>query len=703
LSALVVAAALAPLVVPGAFATGRAAVVVLGWAPLGVATDGVHTWVTNELTNSVTELDATTGALVRVIAGASYGFDSPHAVASDGAHVWVVNGTSATAGSLTELDAHTGALIRVISGAGYRFDEPTAVAYSAGRVWALNASGQSVTELDASTGALVKVVSGGAYGFQRPFGIAADSTHVWVANGSGSLTELDAKTGTLVKVISGPSYGFDAPHAVSSDGAHVWVANYSGGSVTELDASSGELVRVISGPSYGLSAPDAIASDGDHVWVASSPSNAGGGSLTEIDAKTGALVKVISASADRFDWPYGVASDGKLVWVTNWAGNSVTELSATTGDLARVVSGPAPATPPPPAKAPAIACSQATAPGGPLAGALTSYATTSGPPFGIAVEGGLAFVGAGADIDVYSLTSLAPRLRSQVELAAGSALGLALTPNGQYLLVADGAGGAVVLKAPLLGKSAGSAAIAGTLGSAGSGAIEVAVSADGRYVFVSLEDSGEVAVFNLAGALADHFARPALVGYVPVNPEPVGLAVSPDGRYLYATSEQEPGSQDGSLATISLSKAEADPSGAVVSTVPAGCGAVRVAATSNAVYVTARESDALLRFSAPALVNNPAHALVSWARVGEAPVGLALIKNGTAVIVADSNRFDVPGHSPNLAVLDVTATGQLHLVGYVPAFGADAFPRDLAVDAQNGDVLVSNYNAHELEGVQLAR
>lgn len=100
LSALVVAAALAPLVGPGitsAFATVPATVVVLGWAPLGVATDGVHTWVTNELTNSVTELDATTGALVRVIAGTSYDFDSPHAVASDGAQVTALVYTCGTA------------------------------------------------------------------------------------------------------------------------------------------------------------------------------------------------------------------------------------------------------------------------------------------------------------------------------------------------------------------------------------------------------------------------------------------------------------------------------------------------------------------------------------------------------------------------------------------------------------------------------
>ena len=41
--------------------------------------------------HSVTELDAATGALVQVISGSSYGFDSPEAVSSDGTHVWVAN------------------------------------------------------------------------------------------------------------------------------------------------------------------------------------------------------------------------------------------------------------------------------------------------------------------------------------------------------------------------------------------------------------------------------------------------------------------------------------------------------------------------------------------------------------------------------------------------------------------------------------
>lgn len=41
--------------------------------------------------SSVTELDAATGALARVLTGPSYLFDVPVAVSSDGTDVWVAN------------------------------------------------------------------------------------------------------------------------------------------------------------------------------------------------------------------------------------------------------------------------------------------------------------------------------------------------------------------------------------------------------------------------------------------------------------------------------------------------------------------------------------------------------------------------------------------------------------------------------------
>jgi len=74
---------------------------------------------------------------------------------------------------------------------------------------------------------------------------------------------------------------------------------------------------------------------------------------------------------------------------------------------------------------------------------------------------------------------------------------------------------------------------------AGTGSHRSSGSADGRFVFVSLEDSNELAVFNLGRAARLGFGRSDLVGYVPMGVAPVGMAISADGRYLFATSEAD--------------------------------------------------------------------------------------------------------------------------------------------------------------------
>lgn len=139
----------------------------------------------------------------------------------------------------------------------------------------------------------------------------------------------------------------------------------------------------------------------------------------------------------------------------------------------------------------------------------------------------------------------------------------------------------------------------------------------------------------------------------------MGLAVSPDGRWLYATSEIGVASQHatslrastasapttagaaalstgagpcpgtiageapGTLSVINLRRAESDPAHSVAVTVNAGFQPVRVitSADGTQVWVTARASDDLLCFSAARLVSAPADALVAAVRVGEAPVG----------------------------------------------------------------------------------
>ena len=328
-------------------------------------------------------------------------------------------------------------------------------------------------------------------------------------------------------------------------------------------------------------------------------------------------------------------------------------------------------------------------------------------PFGVAVaaDGTWGFASLRDGLGVFRLAAgRAPVLLRVIPLPEAGSAGVALSPDGRLLLVANSDTGAVVVSVPAA-ESGASGAILGTLSVPGArrgGAIEVAVSPDGRYAFVSLEDDDKIAVFSLA--TAHGFGPGAYVGEVPTQIAPVGLAIAPDGRWVYATSEARTfRTQAGTLEVINAARAESDPATSVVTRVPAGCNPVRVTTSANGgvVWVTARASDALLAFSAAKLQANPRSALLADVAVGEAPVGLALVRDGSLIVVADSNRFDVSGQHASLAVVDVRAAlaGRPALLGYLPA---GTFPRDVAANRSGSAVLVANFASSQVESLDVA-
>jgi len=270
-----------------------------------------------------------------------------------------------------------------------------------------------------------------------------------------------------------------------------------------------------------------------------------------------------------------------------------------------------------------------------LPAAGTSFVLVGGVPFGVLVspDGRRAFVSStGQQLQVMDAGSGPVLSPAGTLLAPGAHLaGETLTRDGRYLLAASDSG-AVVFSTVRAGQ-ASPRAMLGSLqrpagngrqagGPLGDGAIEVAVPGGDRLAFVSLEDTAQIAVFNLQRALAHGFGPADYLGSIPAGLAPVGLAVSPDGRWLYATSEVACGGARGglgSLSVISVPRAATDPAHAVVSTVAAGCQPVRVitSASGQVVWVTARGSNALLGFSAGRLrTDRPARCWPGsrWAR-----------------------------------------------------------------------------------------
>jgi DNA-binding beta-propeller fold protein YncE len=128
-----------------------------------------------------------------------------------------------------------------------------------------------------------------------------------------------------------------------------------------------------------------------------------------------------------------------------------------------------------------------------------------------------------------------------------------------------------------------------------------------------------------------------------------------------------------------------------------------ISPSGDRVYVTARNSNALLAFDTTALRTDVAHARVGQVPVGTSPVGVAVANEGKLVLVTNSNRFSSNRTArQTLTVIDAAnvGAGQAAILGSVPA---GAFPREFGHSPDGQTLFVANYNSNELEVIDLKR
>ena len=363
-----------------------------------------------------------------------------------------------------------------------------------------------------------------------------------------------------------------------------------------------------------------------------------------------------------------------------------------------------------PAALPAISlprCTTALAKAPELGSVSSSSVQLTGKPFGVQVtRDGHSLVTEGDSLAVFSNGArAAPALLRSIPVTGAQMKGAAITANGTYLVAASGSGAEVINVAQAV--RGGASPVAGELTSpGGTGAVEVQMSAGDDFAFVTLQDSDKMAVFNFKQALASGFTKSGFIGFVPFNAEPVGIAQSPDGRWLYVVSILEgitnPG--QGQLSIISTQAAETRPgAGSVTRRVNAGCNPARVILSDHGrdVWVSARQSNSLLCFSAAGLQNGSANALIARVAVGANPIGLALVKDDTRIVVADSDQSSLPGAQPTLAVVSIAdaLAGKPALLGYIQT---GQVPREFAVAAGGRTLIVTDNRGGELQAVRLA-
>ena len=280
----------------------------VGNAPSDISSDGTHVWVDNQIDNTVTELDASDGSVVRTIIGPPFA-NFLIGVVSDGTHVWVAD----HGGFVYELNTSDGSVVQTLPVLG----EPQGIAYDGTDVW-VSTDNEEVYKINASTGLVVdQIFVDGSHGI--PQRMSADGTHVWAVTNSSDVMEIDASTDAVVRYLTTPAGGGGNSYAVLSDGTHVWVPNNHGGgpgTIAELDASTGSLVQTIALGGQ----PRAMAYDGTHVWV----SDQDGGYVTELNASDGSTIDTFTGvGAGGTD----VSQDGTDVWTANYNSNTVSEIA----------------------------------------------------------------------------------------------------------------------------------------------------------------------------------------------------------------------------------------------------------------------------------------------------------------------------------------------------------------------------------------
>jgi DNA-binding beta-propeller fold protein YncE len=292
--------------------------------------------------------------------------------------------------------------------------------------------------------------------------------------------------------------------------------------------------------------------------------------------------------------------------------------------------------------------------------------------------------------------------------------GMALTRDGGLLVVADD--NFVAFVDPKRAVAASGDPILGFFedipGDDG-GAVYANVTSDGRYAFISEEQSRTVTVIDLSKARSSKFARSSIIGEIPVGRAPVALVFSNDGKHLFSTAQVAPESfgfaktcktegaapadakdePPGAIITIDVAKAATDPEHSVVSRTAAGCHPVRASLSPNGetLWVTARASNALLEFSAAKLVAGDPQAKIAEVPLGAAPVPVIVTPDGKYVLAGNSNRFG-QGAAGNQSVAVVDA----RTASVIGSFTVGRFPREFSRTRSGSKIFLTNYYSHTL-------
>jgi hypothetical protein len=249
-------------------------------APQQVVAFGQYVWVSNGVPGTLSEFGPNGSRFVRTVNPNQQQTLVGNLVNADGS-LWYLARTS---NSIFQLNGTTGDVINQIKISSDEISNPDVMAFIDGNIWVSSYFSNTLAEINAASGQFIQKVMA-PYEIETT-SLAVNGNDLWISSNTG-LSEIDGLTGVPLFSISASNNYLTGVTAVASGGGDIWIVSAQRDSLAELNASNGKLVRVITRREGGLSWPcDVVYRHGD-VWVVNQNNN----SVSEIDAATGKLVR----------------------------------------------------------------------------------------------------------------------------------------------------------------------------------------------------------------------------------------------------------------------------------------------------------------------------------------------------------------------------------------------------------------------------
>lgn len=292
--------------------------------------------------------------------------------------------------------------------------------------------------------------------------------------------------------------------------------------------------------------------------------------------------------------------------------------------------------------------------------------------------------------------------------------GMSITHNKKNIYIATGFGAVIFdTEKAIAGRNDSIAGVLSHDGYAGRSSIELSITADDQFVFIS-QEFGSNATYNLGAVEVYNVTRldngtvlSDWRGFIALGYATIGQQFSADHTKLFVTSEMNNtattlNETQGIISVLDVATLRKSPGKSLIKKVNSGCHPVRAQLSLDGkhLWVTQREANQVMAFDAAKLADNfTTEAMVTTVNTGTSPIGLTAIKNH--ILTADSNRFGYSNASTGITVVNTQGAIGNGRINF-PQIPTGPFPRALAVSPNGNTLLISEFDGSSIRAVDVS-